>query len=172
MSELRSAFDRRINHFNEWLNQIQGKESRIIPPEVIDKVMGELFKRRVNNCDVTPQLVRDALKALRIPSAYEHVAKIAAHITGREAPKLSNEVEEMCRLMFRATQPSFQRHCPSDRKNFLSYSYCLYKFLQLLGHDDILKTFSLLKSKEKLQKQDEIFKNICTDLDWTFIPSV
>ena len=55
----------------------------------------------------------------------------------------------------------------------LSYSYTLFKFLQLLGVEDVpMLHFSLLKSKEKLEKQDEIFSKIAKDLDWEFIPSV
>ena len=78
----------------------------------------------------------------------------------------------MCRLMFIAVQPAFEKHCPKDRKNFLSYSYCLFKFFQLLGLDDFLDTFTLLKGRDKLAKQDDIFKKICEELDWDFVPSV
>ena len=31
--------------------------------------------------------------------------------------------------------------------------------------------FSLLKGRDKLDKQDEIFGKICDELDWQFIPS-
>ena len=70
------------------------------------------------------------------------------------------------------SKPAFEKHCPPDRKNFLSYSYCLYKFFQLLGYDDLLSSFSLLKGKDKLHKQDLIFEKICKDLEWEFLPSV
>ena len=40
--------------------------------------------------------------------------------------------------------PHFEKHCPKDRKNFLSYSYCLFKFFQLLGYDEFLDSFTLL----------------------------
>lgn len=38
--------------------------------------------------------------------------------------------------------------------------------------DEYLKFFPLLKSNEKLYKQDQIWKKICKDLRWEFIPSV
>ena len=59
-----------------------------------------------------------------------------------------------------------------ERKNFLSYSYVLFKFCELLGEDEYLQYFPLLKSKEKLYQQDLIWKKICTDLLWEFIPTV
>ena len=55
---------------------------------------------------------------------------------------------------------------------FLSYSYVIHKFIQLLGIDEYLEYFPLLKSREKLYQQDKIWKNICLELDWLFIHSI
>ena len=46
------------------------------------------------------------------------------------------------------------------------------KFLELLGYDKYIVYFPLLKSREKLQQQDFIWKKICKDLKWQYIPSV
>ena len=73
---------------------------------------------------------------------------------------------------FIAMQPAFEKHCPKDRKNFLSYSYCLYKFFQLLGFEDYLNSFTLLKGRDKLHRQDQIFRKICVELNWEFVPSI
>jgi hypothetical protein len=43
---------------------------------------------------------------------------------------------------------------------------------ELLGRDDLLKYFPLLKSHQKLHEQDNIWENICKDLKWEFIKSV
>ena len=48
----------------------------------------------------------------------------------------------------------------------------MYKFLQLLGHDELLDRFTLLKGRDKLVKQDHIWKAICADMDWQYLPSV
>ena len=64
------------------------------------------------------------------------------------------------------------KNCPNNRKNFLSYSYVLHKFCELLEYDNLLPHFPLLKSREKLQQQDNIWKLICKDLNWEFIPSI
>lgn len=50
--------------------------------------------------------------------------------------------------------------------------YTLYKFCELLGEDEYLQYFPLLKSNEKLFAQDQIWRKICKDLRWEFIPSV
>ena len=58
------------------------------------------------------------------------------------------------------------------RKNFLSYSYVIRKFLELLGEDKYISYFPLLKSREKLYQQDVIWKGICAKLKWAFYPSL
>ena len=164
---------KRINHFNEWLQQVQGKENYEIPQEILDAVMHELYKQRIEDPElITPKKVRELLKVLKLRKAYEHVAQITCRLTGKKPLRVPHEVEDMCRLMFIAVQPAFEKHCPKDRKNFLSYSYCLYKFFQLLGYDEFLDSFTLLKGRDKLARQDEIFKLICTELDWEYLPSI
>ena len=170
--EFASFSYKRLNHFNEWLQQVQAKESFEIPQDVIDQVMSELHRQRVQYEDINQKKVREILKTLRLRKTYEHVAQITSRITGVPPPRMTPEMEEMCRLMFIAVQPAFEKHCPPDRKNFLSYSYCLYKFFQLLGYDDLLGSFTLLKGRDKLQRQDQIFQKICEELDWESLPSV
>ena len=76
------------------------------------------------------------------------------------------------RSLFKEIQIPFMKHCPPERKNFLSYSYVLHKFCELLEYDNLLCYFSLLKSREKLQEQDKIWKKICEKLGWHFIKSI
>jgi len=171
--EFSSFSYKRINHFNEWLQQVQAKENFEISDETMDEIMMELYKQRIVNVeDITQKKVREVLKILKLRKAYEHVAQITSKLTGSRPLRIPPEAEEMCRLMFIAVQPAFEKHCPKDRKNFLSYSYCLYKFFQLLGYEEFLDSFTLLKGRDKLCKQDEIFKKICEELDWEYIPSV
>jgi hypothetical protein len=60
----------------------------------------------------------------------------------------------------------------NDRSNFFSYPYILYKFFQLLERDEYLPELRLLKTREKLQEQDEVWKKICDELKWEFIRTV
>jgi len=85
---------------------------------------------------------------------------------------MSPELEERLRHMFCQIQVPFLRHAPQERKNFLSYSYVLHKFMQLLEKDQYLESFPLLKSREKLHQQDVIWQKICEDLWWAFYKSI
>jgi hypothetical protein len=93
-------------------------------------------------------------------------------LSGIKPPKMPVELEEQLRMMFKDIQKPFDNNCPVERKNFLSYSYVLYKFCELLSEDSYLKYFPLLKSKEKLHQQDIIWKRICIELHWEYIPTI
>jgi len=163
---------KRINHFNEWLAQFQAKESTEIPEEVYEKIFKELSKEKiVNISSLSPDKLRDILKKLKYNKYYEHVPHIINHLNGLPAPSMSRNTEEKLRMMFKEIQTPFVKYCPPERKNFLSYSYVLHKFCELLSLDEYLECFPLLKSREKLQQQDNIWDRICYDLQWQYIPS-
>ena len=164
---------KRINHLNEWLAQFQAKESTDIPQEVYDKILLELKKERMDDISqLSTQKLREILKKLKLNKYYEHVPHIINRLNGVPPPTISREIEEELRRMFKEIQMPFHKFCPKDRKNFLSYSYVLHKFMQLLEMDEFLPCFMLLKSREKLHQQDQIWKKICEYLRWEFIPSV
>jgi hypothetical protein len=164
---------KRINHFNEWLAQFQAKESTEIPQEVYEAICAELKKERILDYrTLARQKVREILKKLKFNKYYEHVPHIINRLNGQNAPVMSREIEEKLRYMFKEIQPSFQKNCPKDRSNFLSYSYVLYKFCELLDLDEYLPSFPLLKNRDKLYIQDKIWEKICADLSWQFIRSV
>jgi hypothetical protein len=164
---------KRINHFREWCNQVQGKESTDIPNEVFEQILSEIKKEKINDTkNITYNKMREILKRLRINKYYEHINYIINRINGIPTPQFSPELEDKLCNMFRDIQAPFLKHCPKERKNFLSYSYVLYKFFQILELHEYLKFFQLLKSREKLYAQDQIWKKICEELNYKNIPSL
>tara|TARA_B110001469_G_C9648201_1_gene329057 strand:- start:7443 stop:8582 length:1140 start_codon:yes stop_codon:yes gene_type:complete len=164
---------KRINHFNEWLAQFQAKETTDIPKDLYDQILLEIKKERIDNMsNLTQGKIREILKKLKKNKYYEHVPHIMNKLNGLPPPIMSRETEEILRRMFKEIQIPFSKHCPKERKNFLSYSYVLHKFVQLLDLDEFMDCFILLKSREKLHQQDLIWEKICEYLKWEFIPSV
>ena len=164
---------KKINHLNEILNQFQAKESTIIPDEVMNEVILEIRKRRITNiADLTEEDIRQILKKLNRSKYYEHRAHILSRLNGNPPPTITPEIEEKIRAMFQDIQAPFLLYCPNDRTNFLSYSYILYKFFELLELDEYKVYFPLLKSRDRLIAHDQIWKKICEDLHWEFISSV
>jgi hypothetical protein len=164
---------KRTNHFKEWISQTQGREGVNIPEEIINCVILEIKKQRITNKNnITYDKVKEFLKKLKFNKYYEHIPNIITRITGEKRIIINQELELKLLKMFNEIQVPFQTHCPPTRKNFLSYSYTLYKFFQLLEKNEYLKYFPLLKSRDKMYEQDEIWKNICKELNWKFISSI
>jgi len=164
---------KKINHLNEILNQFQAKESTIIPEEVMNEVILEIKKRRIDNiADMSEEDIRQILKKLGRSKYYEHRAHILSRLNGNPPPTITPEIEEKVRAMFQEIQAPFLLYCPNDRTNFLSYSYILYKFFELLDLDEYKVFFPLLKSRDRLIAHDQIWKKICDYLNWEFIQSV
>jgi hypothetical protein len=164
---------KRVNHFVECLSQFQAKESTDIPVSVFEQIMMEIKKNKIINLkDMSMLKLKTILKKLRLNQYYEHIPYILSRITGNPAPSISRETEDKLKTMFRETQPFFKKYCPKNRVNFLSYSYVLHKLCELLELDEYAKCFPLLKSREKLRLQDDIWKQICKELKWEFYPSI
>lgn len=164
---------KKMNHLNEILNQFQAKESTKIPDEVMNEVICEIKKRRIENiASLTEQDIRDILKKLERNRYYEHATHILSRLNGNPPPTITAEIEEKIRAMFQEIQAPFLLYCPDDRRNFLSYAYIIYKFLELLELDEYKQHFTLLKSRDRLIAHDQIWKKICDYLQWEFISSV
>lgn len=164
---------KRSNHFQEWLNQLQAAETTTIPPEVVEQLRSEFKKQKITDIGtITHAKVRAFLKKLKLNRYYEHVPYITNILSGVPPMRMSQELQERLKNMFNEIQAPFDKHCPPDRKNFLSYSYVLYKFCELLSEDEYLVYFPLLKSREKLAAQDSIWKDICNELRWEYILTV
>jgi len=115
------------------LAQFQAKESTDIPDDVYNKILIEIKKERITDMrNLTPIKLREILKKLKLNKYYEHVPHIINRLNGVPPPIMYRETEEKLRMMFKEIQTPFMKHCPKDRKNFLSYSYVLHKFVQLL----------------------------------------
>lgn len=163
---------KKINHFKEKLNQFQSKETAENLDEVCSIIENDLKKQRVNNTDVTPQLIKQILRKHRMMEHSEHLQQLYCKISGNHPVTLSREVEETLISMFQNMLDSFHTHCPEERVNFLNYSYVLNKLFRILGMNDHARYFNLLKSRDKLREQDQIWIKICRDMSWPFFPSL
>lgn len=164
---------KRINHFNELLAQFQAKGSAEIPQDILDQIITELKKQRITDFKIIKyRQMREILRKLKLNRQYDHIPYIISRLNGNIAPVMDRETEEKLRHMFKEIQPSFQKHCPKNRRNFLSYSYVLYKFCELLGLDEFLASFPLLKNRDKLYQQSKVWQCICEEMGWEFIKSI
>ena len=161
----------RLNHFKEIIAQFQGKETTQIPPEVIENIKLQIKKERISLDDVTNIKTKDILKKLGYNKYYEHIPFIKDKL-GIKPPVMSPEFEDTLYNLFMELQAPYSKFCPDDRVNFLNYYYTAYKLCELLGEDQYLEHFPMLKDREKRIDQDNIWKKICEELNWEFKPTV
>jgi hypothetical protein len=162
---------KRINHFKEILSQFQGKETTQIPLDVIENIKLQIKKERIELSQITNIKTKEILKKLGYNKYYEHIPFIKDKL-GIKPPVMSPELEETLCNLFIELQSPYSKYCPDDRVNFLNYYYTAYKLCELLGEEHYLQHFPMLKDPEKRMEQDEIWKKICLDLDWEFIPTI
>ena len=162
---------KRINHFREILAQFQAKETTQIPPEVLEAVRNQIKKERIGLEQLTNKKAKEILKKLGYNKYYEHIPFIKDKL-GIKPPIMNPELEDtLCRL-FMEIQAPYAKFCPDHRVNFLNYYYTVYKLCELLQQNQFLPFFPMLKDREKRIEQDDIWKKICKELDWEFIPTI
>lgn len=171
--EFLSNNPKKAHHFEDRLKMFQGKGSKKVTKQVLDSVMEWHAAQGITSIDdITTLTVRQALKAKAFKDHYDFEMYIWCCITGKPAPTLGPTKENYCRQMFMRIQAPYAKwkaRIDPTRINFLSYGYVLYKFFQLLKWTEYLPYFSLLKGRDKLEKQEAIWKGICKDVEWPFI---
>ena len=162
---------KKINHFKEILSQYQGKETTNISEEILDQIRSQIKKERIEVTDLTHNKTKELLKKLGLNKYYEHIVFIKNKL-GIKPPLMSQELETTLCNLFIELQSPYSKHCPDYRVNFLNYYYVLYKLCELLNETRFLSEIPMLKDREKLIEQDEIWKKMCMELDWEFIPTI
>lgn len=164
---------KREAHMQECMNQFQAKQSTEVPREVLSRILARLREKYhvQEPDDILQEMIKPVLKTLQLRKLYEHSMLIFTQLSGKPPPRMTPEQERNIKMLFRAIQTPFDKHRPPERRNFLSYSYCLFKFCQVLGYTQFLRYFSLLKGDDKLHKQDMVMVKIFRELEWEWIPT-
>ena len=162
---------KRINHFREILAQFQAKETTQIPSDIFENIQNQIKKERIDLNSITNKKTKEILKKFGYNKYYEHITFIKDKL-GIKPPVMKPELEEKLCTLFIEIQRPYAKFCPDDRVNFLNYYYTIYKLCELLGEDEFLPYFPMLKDREKRIEQDDIWKKICKELQWQFIPTI
>lgn len=173
---------KKLGYFIEHLYRMQARECTAIPDFVINNVMMELKKNRVtSNEKINKKNIRTILKSLDMTNYYDNINSIIRTISGKAAPKFPEDLEDKLICMFMRTLQPFEKYkslIPS-RNNYLSYPYAIRKLLEIVAHEDknpeileFREFFGLLKSREKTWEHEKVWKKICEENEWPFIPSI
>ena len=162
---------KRINHFREILAQFQAKESTQIPEEILSNVLAQIKKERIDVKTITNKKTKEILKKFGYNKYYEHIPFIKDKL-GIKPPIMTQVLEDKLCSLFMEIQRPYAKFCPTDRVNFLNYYYTIYKLCELLDETAFLKYFPMLKDRQKMIEQDQIWALICEELRWEFVATV
>ena len=162
----------RLNHFKEILSQFQAKETTQIPEEVIAAIRARILKERIKDMSlINYDKMREILRKLGLNKYFEHIQYINS-LFGIKPPIMNEELHETLCVLFIEIQKPWAVHCPANRTNFFNYTYTLYQLCVLLDQTQYLPYIPMMKDREKQLEQDMIWKKVCNDLDWQYIPTV
>ena len=154
----------REHHLREFLQKLEAQERTDIPVAVRHAVLTRCKHMKINPLEtpekVTYNFVRTALKG-RYAGYFENIPQIISLVTGKQ-PVTITEAQK--------AQKPFEE-CKKKRRNFLSYSYIVYKTCEILGYTQILPYLPLFKDHKNLQAADEIWRYICKRLNYEYIPT-
>lgn len=176
---------RKINHFNERVTHVQGKETTPIDAAVLKAVITDLHRRRFKSPDqITFADVRQSLKNIKATKLYQRDVSVHRAITGKKPVQLTRGEEEIFRIMFMALLPVYVRYqslyakreeaaglaVPERKKNFPSYPCVIARFAILIGKSELLPQIRLLKGETHLLRQDIIMEDCFREIGWQFTP--
>ena len=171
------------------LTYMQCRDTKCTPNKVMEKERAVYMQTLKRKCSQTysacaanhyngsrlkpmdDKKAKEILKKLGYNKYYEHIPFIKEKL-GIKPPVMSPELEETLCNLFMEIQGPYAKFCPEDRVNFLNYYYTVYKLCELLDQREFLPYFPMLKDREKRIEQDEIWKKICEELNWEFIPTI
>ena len=166
---------RRVTHFVTHLDRFCGcVGSSKITPKILTRVMQQLKASGVVLVRVGD--VENALKSLGLSKLVNHKVVITARITGIKPPSFSPDERYQLIDMFLEISDAFMHLRRTNqlegRLNYLSYSYTIFKFVQLLKWGQCFLTyFRLLRGPDNLAKQDRFWKKICVHVGFLYISS-
>lgn len=164
---------RRYDHFIDWLSKFQKNKKSKIPKSIFTLINKELNRiKHKDKRNINKETILQILKKTGNTKYNNLIHEITNKINNKPIPRLPIIIQEKMKMMFKKTQKPFEEVCPKTRTNFLSYSYVIRKFLEILNQHKYIEYFPLLKSKEKLYSQDMIWKKMCQKLNWEYNPSI
>lgn len=166
---------RREGHFSDFLHRLQGREKTTLPKGSVEKLQAWCKRNQIEPTKLTAQQVRTALSQMKLPRCFDFVPTLLHRVSGRPLPTIDRHVAEEMKLLFLEIQEPFeiavQDLCP-QRKNFFSYAFVTIRFMEMLGVNPSPFCLFSPKTWQKKVEQDAIWRHICRQLDFPYMPHV
>ncbi len=158
---------KRTKHFNKIVRSICGCMIASVPDDVINIISKYSFN--------TIFELKKIMKKLKLKKYYLSSYYIYKNVKNHNLIDLDNNTIKIMINMFKRIDSCFidlRSEYDSNRQNTFQYHYLIRKILRILGKEEHLRHLTLMKSKDKLQYSEKLFKMICEKLGYKFIPEV
>jgi hypothetical protein len=129
-----------LTHMKSRLSQLQGKEGKQIPDNILDLC---------RECKNYKEVLK-VLKTNKKPTFYKHKIKILTEL-GVSVPLLTATEEQKIIDIFKQRFPMRQAN------NSIPYQFILFKILSLINREDLHPFIELTRNKSKIKKYETIF---------------
>jgi hypothetical protein len=161
------------NHFMEIWLQKQGLQKTTVPPDVISAIKEQLRRRkRQDYNNLNPYDIENYLKKTGFTQYKDRIYTILEMLKeGSQNLTIETSITKEVELMFDKYESTFDKVKGNGRKSSISYNYVIRKILEILGYQQYKIRFDLPKDGNRVLEYDEIWKKICKNNQWKFIPS-
>jgi predicted RNA-binding Zn-ribbon protein involved in translation (DUF1610 family) len=165
----RYVYDKRA-HFGDSIKKFQAKQNTTILDQVYKDLWNKIHSHDISIDKITEDHIYEFLKLTGHSDHYEDIKLIYCEMTGKSAPDISHLEQKLFEL-FDEVDPVYERVKSPGRVNFLNGQFVLFKLLQKLKYPCKESDFYILRTREKMLEHDQIWKKICAELSWTYIPT-
>lgn len=166
-------------YFRDTVNRYEGKQNKKIEKDVYDDLEQWFVKHNLltenenfhkKHSRITKEHIYMSLSETGHNLHYEDINLIHYQFTGVSCPDISNIRTELFEDFDKVM--TIYDSLQTDRINSLNSQYILYQLLRRRKIKVNESYFGMLKTRDRLIDYDEIYKQICLKLEWTFIPTV
>lgn len=165
---------KRLNHLRDTMQRMRGEHQAKtdVFDSVCSKVKEYICRANADLKLLTPSTIRDTLKALHLNKYYGMSVAICARLNPHFEPVgfTSQQMVEInvVFLQLESVYKDMLKSIGSNRKNFMSYPYVLYRICELIGyqHENLLNSTRLLLSRNLLVQQDFMWTKMMEKLKW------
>lgn len=153
-------------HCKFWVNRIQAKEKKEIPPPIIKNIKLSMIRDcLVDKRKIKCTHVRMYLKELNCTEYNDHVPLIRKIITNKSPPPLKEKEIRKLYNYFNKAVDAFDNVKSPSQSNTPYYPYFIYKIIDQILSNGMRKKLILecihLQSRETLISNDNTWKKIC-----------
>lgn len=154
----------RLKHFKKILKSVTGNRICRVP----DNVINDIRKHEFNSIFQLKKI----MKKLKYKKYYLSAYWIYKIIKNENLIELKKKTMNKMIRMFQKIDSCFielREEYDQKRKNTFHYNYLIRKMLLMMGKEQHLKHLPKMKSENKINYSEKLFKKICQELGYKFI---